>query len=103
MESAEYKLDILLAKQYKKKQAFKNKMSEEDEFMVDFLRTACDSCAELLRLAQESYSAAKEGNWERAADIIKSAQGYGFFDDGYHHQMLIQYIKNRKQYDVGTI
>lgn len=103
MESDEYKLDILLAKQYKKKQEFKNKMSEEDELMVDFLRTAYDSCAELLRLAQESYSAAKEGNWEHAADVIKSAKGYGFFDDGYHHQMLIQHIKNRKQYYVENV
>jgi hypothetical protein len=66
--------------------------------MVAFLSSAVEACESLLEHAKDALYAAQDGDWERAAQHIKSAEGYGYFDDGYHHQMIMQHIyENRKE------
>ena len=77
-------------------------MTEEDENMIDFFGDALAACCELHKLAEEAYLAARDLNWERVADTLKRASGYGYFDDGYHLQMVYHHInENRKEQSNG--
>lgn len=68
--------------------------------MVAFLTSAVEACESLLDHAKNALYAAQAGDWERAAQHIKSAEGYGYFDDGYHHQMIMQHIyENRREHN----
>ena len=70
---------------------------DSDARMVAFLSGAVEACESLLEHAKDALFAAQAGDWERAAQHIKSAEGYGYFDDGYHHQMIMQHIYEKRK------
>lgn len=65
--------------------------------MLAVMASAVEACESLLNYAKDAFYAANNGDWERAADQIKKAEGYGYFDDGYHYELIAQHIRELKK------
>lgn len=68
------------------------------EEVTETLQNAVNSCEKLLGYAQEAYAAFRDGEHYLAWQILQKAQGYGFFDDEFYQNLILDFIRKEQSH-----
>lgn len=53
---------------------------------------AVEACETLLTKARELQALAQSEQWQRMLEVLKTAKGYGYFDDDFYRQLIQKHI-----------
>lgn len=72
-------------------------LSEED-VLEGIIASAEESCETILHIARDARYAAQNKDWEGVMRHLKRGQGYGYFDDEFHLNLVQEFINRRNEH-----
>lgn len=72
-------------------------LSEED-VLLGIIASAEESCETILHIARDARYAAENNDWEGVIRHLKRGQGYGYFDDEFHLNLVREFINRRNDH-----
>lgn len=72
-------------------------LSEED-VLKGIIASAEESCETIMHIARDAHYAAQNKDWESVMRHLKRGQGYGYFDDEFHLNLVQEFINRHNEH-----